>query len=382
MVPGDVFQVSKNFAITPLAYSQTQSVTFGGFNVSFRRIASDEQSKEGLRKVLHEVSQDDLPYDHAVYFHEQGEYTDTNPAIIFLDDEYHPVHIIEMESYGLGRHREYFEHKLEHFSKLLRAGGYEPENIHIENISILCGIETNASPERINIFVNPRAVVNSPDAAMLGYQNNVDRYVAEITRELQSTKYDSSVTDRRIWAGTLIAWLNGTEVPTRPLEVDGLKEMPAPILKSKNNLEIRKKGLLELLKNMIEIDIIKDRRDTLIALSLLAKQGILTSDSKQAILSVLDIIKRNSNFQKAVSGIQDVESALDSAMRGGIDLSQQDAAMHVTKDANGGVKVDVDPALIARVERYGLSEVDPVIIGMRPADIQAIFGVKLLVSAG
>jgi len=68
----------------------------------------------------------------------------------------------------------------------------------------------------------------------------------------------------------------------------------------------------------------------------------------------------------------------DSAMRGGIDLSQQDAAMRVTKDANGGVKVDVDPAEIARVERYGLSEVDPVIIGMRPANIQAIFGVKIL----
>ncbi len=64
----------------------------------------------------------------------------------------------------------------------------------------------------------------------------------------------------------------------------------------------------------------------------------------------------------------------DSAL-GGIDLTQQDAAMRVTKDANGGVKVDVDQAEIARVERYGLSEVDPVIIGMRPADIKALFGV-------
>jgi len=65
-------------------------------------------------------------------------------------------------------------------------------------------------------------------------------------------------------------------------------------------------------------------------------------------------------------------------VEGGIDLSQQDAAMRVTKDANGGAKVDVDPAEIVRVERYGLSEVDPVIIGMRPADIQSIFGVKIL----
>jgi len=60
---------------------------------------------------------------------------------------------------------------------------------------------------------------------------------------------------------------------------------------------------------------------------------------------------------------------------GGIDLSQQDAALHVEKDANGGVKVNVDPALIARIEREGMPEVVPVIINMRPADIRSLFGV-------
>ena len=60
---------------------------------------------------------------------------------------------------------------------------------------------------------------------------------------------------------------------------------------------------------------------------------------------------------------------------GGIDLSQQDAALHVVKDANGGVVVNVDPALIARVEREGMLEVVPVIINMRPADIKSLFGV-------
>jgi len=64
--------------------------------------------------------------------------------------------------------------------------------------------------------------------------------------------------------------------------------------------------------------------------------------------------------------------------RGGIDLSQQDAAMHVVKDANGGVTVNVDPALIARVEREGLSRVYPVIIDMRPANARALFGVSVL----
>jgi len=71
------------------------------------------------------------------------------------------------------------------------------------------------------------------------------------------------------------------------------------------------------------------------------------------------------------------KASLVQEINGGIDLSQQEEALRVTKDDNGGVKVDVDPALIARVERYGLSEIDPVIIGMRPADVQSLFGVKI-----
>jgi len=71
---------------------------------------------------------------------------------------------------------------------------------------------------------------------------------------------------------------------------------------------------------------------------------------------------------------------LDAAMRtnadvkGGIDLSRQDAALRVEKDADGGVKVNVDPALIARIEHEGLSEIVPVIINIRPADIRTLFG--------
>jgi len=62
---------------------------------------------------------------------------------------------------------------------------------------------------------------------------------------------------------------------------------------------------------------------------------------------------------------------------GGIDLSQQDSALQVTKDVNGGVVVNVNPALIARIEREGMPEVDPVIINMQPADIKALFGVEV-----
>ena len=68
-----------------------------------------------------------------------------------------------------------------------------------------------------------------------------------------------------------------------------------------------------------------------------------------------------------------VANTKNSWVQGGIDLSEQDSALQVTKDANGGVRVNVDQALIARIEREGLSEVVPVIINMRATDIQTLF---------
>jgi len=54
--------------------------------------------------------------------------------------------------------------------------------------------------------------------------------------------------------------------------------------------------------------------------------------------------------------------------------------LRVEKDANDGVKVSVDQALIARIEREGMPEVDPVIINIQPADIKALFGVGVSIS--
>lgn len=59
---------------------------------------------------------------------------------------------------------------------------------------------------------------------------------------------------------------------------------------------------------------------------------------------------------------------------GGIDLSQQDGALRIEKDAHGGVIVNVDQAMIRRVEREGgLTEVVPVIINMQPVNGQVLF---------
>jgi hypothetical protein len=67
----------------------------------------------------------------------------------------------------------------------------------------------------------------------------------------------------------------------------------------------------------------------------------------------------------------------DRAMiNGGIDLSEEGGILHIEKDAQGGVKINIDPAMIARIEREGVSELIPVIISMRPTNAQSLFGLK------
>ncbi len=122
----------------------------------------------------------------------------------------------------------------------------------------------------------------------------------------------------------------------------------------------------------------------------------LQNDRYRTQLAAAETVLRNSsvfNLGVREAAIKVVNDVLDTAMisprhetfsqgstkvsTGGIDLSQQDAALHVEKDANGGVKVNVDPALIARIEREGMPEVVPVIINMQPADMRSLFGVEV-----
>ncbi|MBF0510956.1 MAG: hypothetical protein HQL13_01365, partial [Candidatus Omnitrophica bacterium] len=76
----------------------------------------------------------------------------------------------------------------------------------------------------------------------------------------------------------------------------------------------------------------------------------------------------NEIYVKLIKGLDHAMSST-----GGIDLSQQDAAMHVTKDAQGGLRITVDKALIAQIEQEGLSEAIPVIIRMAPANPNTLF---------
>ena len=64
---------------------------------------------------------------------------------------------------------------------------------------------------------------------------------------------------------------------------------------------------------------------------------------------------------------------------GGIDLNTADMGMTVVRDANGGVKVNVDPAMLARVRIHGLGRVEPFIIQMQAmtsGEINPLLGLK------
>ena len=50
---------------------------------------------------------------------------------------------------------------------------------------------------------------------------------------------------------------------------------------------------------------------------------------------------------------------------GGIDLNAVDMGMTVTRDARGGVKINLDPEMLARIRRDGIHSGLPVIIEVR-----------------
>ena len=49
---------------------------------------------------------------------------------------------------------------------------------------------------------------------------------------------------------------------------------------------------------------------------------------------------------------------------GGIDLTQADSGITVNKDAQGGVTVNLNPALIARIRKQGIQSAVPVIVDL------------------
>ena len=56
-------------------------------------------------------------------------------------------------------------------------------------------------------------------------------------------------------------------------------------------------------------------------------------------------------------------------------MNTTNMGMTVTRDANGGVKISVDPAMIERVRREGIQSLTPVIFSVTPvASIWPLLG--------
>jgi len=123
--------------------------------------------------------------------------------------------------------------------------------------------------------------------------------------------------------------------------------------------------------------------------SSLDSDGILTViRSEQKFSKKLDLRAMAKEFLKvdfAMSGqVNKNDKAMDSNKlealnntRGGIDLNTANMGMTVTKDANGGVQVTFDPAMIARIKAQGIWSADPIIIRvtpLTPAQIRPLLG--------
>ncbi|MBI3601302.1 MAG: fructose-bisphosphate aldolase class I [Candidatus Omnitrophica bacterium] len=67
--------------------------------------------------------------------------------------------------------------------------------------------------------------------------------------------------------------------------------------------------------------------------------------------------------------------AMKAQVPGGIDLNTQNMGLTIQKDANGGVQVTFDPAMIERIKAQGVQSMVPVIIDITPvSDIRPLLG--------
>jgi hypothetical protein len=97
------------------------------------------------------------------------------------------------------------------------------------------------------------------------------------------------------------------------------------------------------------------------------KTGVRSKDQRK-LVGILADLERRLQELGAVSS--------DEAMiHGGIDLNATNMSLSVSKDAQGGVTVTFDPALIDRIRKEGVRSVVPVIINIVPvADIKPLLG--------
>jgi|GEM_PF-7089410 len=96
--------------------------------------------------------------------------------------------------------------------------------------------------------------------------------------------------------------------------------------------------------------------------------NLIKPDSLEQIANYLDA---------AMETNVSVAAVVAPAYKGGIDLNTANMGMTVTKDSNGGVKVNFDPAMAARIREEGIQSAEPMIIRVRSVtskDISPLLG--------
>jgi len=94
--------------------------------------------------------------------------------------------------------------------------------------------------------------------------------------------------------------------------------------------------------------------------------------------AIADFSARKSNVAIRTIPFDSAMTAKFEVTPGGIDLNTANLGMTVTKDADGGVKVNFDQAMIGRIKAQGVFSADPVIIRITPmssAQISPLLGV-------
>ena len=108
-----------------------------------------------------------------------------------------------------------------------------------------------------------------------------------------------------------------------------------------------------------------------------SERSVITRDYLRKIKSKLTELGLDFRPDRAMSSDQGPDAAMSALPPGGINLNSANMGMTIAKDANGGVKVNFDPAMIARIKAQGIFSAEPVIINitpMTPLEIRPLLG--------
>ncbi len=200
-------------------------------------------------------------------------------------------------------------------------------------------------------------------------------------RDLESLKnyltyyFEEHITDNAphsIWMNQGTFNLTGKNEPVLS------KLTPLTVLPGMKKLQGDKKTLRQYrLQYILSAPIVHMRERSLMYQSKVSQWPMHIWD-KNFVLGVLleEAQSEGEKYLAAAILVQDAQINRAMVLPGGIDLNTKNMGMTIQKDANGGVKVNFDPALIERIRTEGVQSVDPVIIRITAiADVRPLLGI-------